>query len=338
MDMKGKVCPVPWQHMEIGYDHNMFLCCHIPTPVGNLTRDTMHGAWKSPEAAEIRQSILDGSYRYCRKETCPILSQPIAEKSPHLWWQHTLALYPEDVTQPTAYWPRRVSLANERSCNLACGSCRNERYLGDDPRLELILQKILNSGVLCYAEILKLNGAGEFVHSPRLLKFLEKVIGQYPRLKLELLSNLTTFDADYFYKLRLRGRVKQIWCSIDASTRETYQLVRGGNFTAVMKNLDSFCKIQKEEGFRVVVSFVVSALNFEEMFDFAYRVANDRGIEAEFLRIQSWGHRSEAEFAKLDVAREESPKSSRIPQRHDGSRITSASHIKLGDLLQFVPR
>ena len=337
MDMKGKVCPVPWQHMEVGHDHNMYLCCHIPTPVGNLTTDSVKGAWKSPKAEQIRESLLDGSYRYCRKETCPILSQPIAEKSPHLWWQHTLALYPEDVTTKTEYWPNRVSLANERSCNLTCGSCRNEHYLGDDPRLETVLQKIFNSGILSYAEILKMNGAGEFIHSPRLLKFLDDVLIRYPRLKLELLSNLTTFNAEYFYKLRLRHRVKQIWCSIDAAARETYQLVRGGNFTAVMKNLDSFCKIQKEEGFKIIASFVVSALNFEEIFDFAYQVANNRGIEAEFLRIQPWGHRSEEEFARLDVANENHPRHREFLHRIADPCLLRP-HVKLGDLLQFVSR
>jgi Iron-sulfur cluster-binding domain len=361
MDMRKKICPVPWQHMEIGYDHNVYLCCHIPTPVGNLAEhyrsdDTRlsytHVAqvWKGEKAEEVRASILDGSYKFCNKKTCPVLDQPL-DLSPHEWWQNTLAFYPQDIAgqRPNwrisiAPWPRRISLANDKSCNLSCQSCRNERLLDDkNPKLDLVLRRLLNSGVLEYAEVLKLNGAGEFVHSAKLLAFVKECFLRYPQLKLELLSNMTTFDAEMFYKLGFRHKVRQLWGSIDASSSGTYAKVRGGNFRAVIRHLDSFVRIRRDEGFRLIIGFVVSSKNFREMPAFA-EMAEERGIEAEFMGIQDWGHLPPDEYKALDITTKWHPQHQeflyimRTTHLQHGQKVPVflSPHVKLGNLLRFV--
>lgn len=343
MDTKKHICPVPWHHMEVGYDHNVFLCCHIPTPVGNLAHNSVEEIWKGKKAEEVRASILDGSYSFCNHTTCPILNQPL-EISTHEWWQHTLALFPQDIASAKANgnwavsiapWPRRVSLANDKLCNLACESCRNEHILSESNLdLDLVLRKLLNSGILAWAEVLKLNGAGEFIRSPKLLDFMKTALGRHPGLRLELLSNLTTFNAEMFYHLGLRGRVKQIWGSIDAATPETYAKVRGSNYRAVMQRLDSFVNIQRDENLRIIMGFVVSSLNFLEMPAFASMAAS-RGIEAEFMGIQHWGHLPDARYKELDITNETHPRHEEFLRVMQGTRFLQR-HVRLGNLLRFV--
>jgi len=350
MGMRNKICPVPWQHMEVGYDHNVFLCCYIPTSVGNLAEDShihhlglskVEEIWTGAKAQEIRNSILDGSYRFCDSR-CSILDQPL-ERASHEWWQNSLALYPQDIVTDLANgkfskapWPLRVSLANERSCNLACQSCRNERVLdASNPKLDLVLRRLFTSGVLEHAEVLKLNGSGEFMHSQKLLAFVREALSRYPKLQLELLTNLTTFNAEHFYKLGFRHRVKQIYGSIDAATPETYAKVRGGNFKAVMRNLESFANIRSDEGFNLIAGFVVSSKNFEEMTRFAM-LARELGLGVHFRSIQHWGHLPRVVYDELDVARTDHPDHEVLVCLLNGNPIFRSHHVSLGDFLRFI--
>jgi hypothetical protein len=349
MGMRNKICPVPWQHMEIGYNHDVFLCCHIPTPVGNLGEDRYSASlskieeiWKGEKAEEIRSSILDRSYRFCDANTCPILDQPV-ETTPYEWWHTSLAIYPQDIvkarpnwTVSIAPWPLRISLANDKSCNLACESCRNDRLLDDaNPKLDIALRRLLNAGVLEFAEVLKLNGSGEFVHSKKLLAFVAEVLVRYPRLRLELLTNMTTFDAEMFYRLGFRHRVSQIWGSIDAATPATYAKVRGGNFKAVLRHLDSFANIRGDEGIRLIMGFVVSSRNFREMGAFA-KLADDRGIGAHFMGIQNWGHLRREVYDELDVARKTHPAHTELVELINADPILKKPHVKLGNFLRLL--
>ena len=91
-------CPVPWQHLEVGHANEAYLCCHVPRSVGNLSALSPAEVWNGRAAQEIRQSILDGTYEYCRASTCPALDQPV-ESTGRQPWEVTLAL--QDVPGPS---------------------------------------------------------------------------------------------------------------------------------------------------------------------------------------------------------------------------------------------
>ena len=57
-------------------DGNVHFCCPawLPVPIGNLNQGTHEEIWNSPTAQAIRQSIHDGSYRYCSRVHCAHLS------------------------------------------------------------------------------------------------------------------------------------------------------------------------------------------------------------------------------------------------------------------------
>ncbi|HVP24117.1 MAG TPA: hypothetical protein VMS77_09435 [Conexivisphaerales archaeon] len=331
--MKGLVCPVPWQHCEVGHDHCVYLCCHLPTSVGSLVGREVIDVWWSPTAVRIRQDILVGDYKYCRRSTCPILEQPIVPTAD--WWRHTMALRPLEPAEMMPYprAPLRLSLSNERSCNLACTSCRKTHYRGSDPRLATVLSSVRRS--LPAADVLKLCGSGEFSLSEELCQFASQALREHPRLRLELLTNLTTFGARELEALGWRGRVSQICGSLDASTPETYAKVRGGNFKVVKSNLLSLQEIKDSDHIDLVAIFVVSAVNFREMPDVALEM-RDLGVKVNFLRVQDWGHLSREEFADLDVGSPSHPLHDELLDVMTSPHLR-AEHVRLGDLLKLLP-
>ena len=336
MDMKYRACPVPWQHMEVGCAHDVQLCCHIPTTVGNLARNSALEAWNSPLAQQVRASIIDGSYRFCRRATCPILNQP-EDKSPRHWTEDTLALHSTHDPTRTALGPLRISIANERSCNLRCRSCRSDHYMREpDEATRLVWDKIASdTPLLENAEVIRASGSGELMHCPQLLVFIQRVLREHPHLRLELLSNLTTFGAEQLYAFGFQDRVKSVGGSIDAATAETYARVRGGCFSAVMRNLKSLAAIKDDERFNLTMGFVVSALNFREISHFA-ALAASLDARAAFWRIQSWGHLPSSEFESLDVV---DPRHPQHPELLGVMRdpLLLSRHVWLCDLLRLTP-
>ena len=346
MDMKYRVCPMPWQHMEVGHEHNVYLCCHLPTPVGNLAKDGVMEVWSSPTAQQVRASILDGSYAFCRHATCPILDQPEG-RSPRHWTEDILAigslilgsqtLHPTYDPLQALRGPLRISLSNERSCNLRCPSCRSDRYLQDPDEATLrVWEKIASdSTLLRNAEVIRVSGSGEFTQSPRLLDLVRRILRDHPHLGLELISNLTTFGAEQIDEFGFQDRIRSIQGSIDAFTPETYERVRGGCFSTVMRNLESLAAIKDDDGFDLTMGFVVQEPNFREISSFA-ALAISLGARASFWRVQSWGHLPSSEFESLDVADPGHPRHAELVDMLRDPLLLSR-HVWLNDLLRLAP-
>ena len=68
------ICEVPFTSLEI-HDHQRFLCCASWLTKFLPDDAKPNEAWNSEEANDIRNSILDGSYRYCDDKQCPFLHQ-----------------------------------------------------------------------------------------------------------------------------------------------------------------------------------------------------------------------------------------------------------------------
>ena len=56
---KGDVRPCPWMYYTIG----------------NLYEQNLDEIWHSEVAEAARQTILDGSFKLCRKQSCPYLER-----------------------------------------------------------------------------------------------------------------------------------------------------------------------------------------------------------------------------------------------------------------------
>ena len=139
-DLKDFVCWFPFWFTEITHDRQT-LCCS-----GWLTKDigsnkNLKENWDSDTANEIRESVLDGSFKYCKKDTCPFLSTVInsgVETGPILSKKrlgiedvNTLEEYKEvyplkhaDETFGYPGTPKQFKVVWDSTCNLGCPSCR----------------------------------------------------------------------------------------------------------------------------------------------------------------------------------------------------------------------
>lgn len=62
-----KYCERPFQHVYIMPNGDVRCCSWTTKKIGNLLENTLEEIWNSPAAEEIRESVRDGSFRFCRK-------------------------------------------------------------------------------------------------------------------------------------------------------------------------------------------------------------------------------------------------------------------------------
>ena len=131
VDFNDYVCGVPFAALEI-HEKDRFLCCaswlkkHLPQ------HTSPKDAWESSEANEIRESVIDGSFRHCDKSQCPYLHQ--LENFGEIG--NTSVLYhknrlPKELKSNIESFkkgivtpPSTIQFSFDRTCNLKCPSCR----------------------------------------------------------------------------------------------------------------------------------------------------------------------------------------------------------------------
>jgi hypothetical protein len=319
--LAGSFCERPWHNLEMSWEGNVFLCCPgwLPLSAGNTQNQSLDQIWNSDFAREIRQSILDGSFRFCSKVHCPSIAgrtlprragaTSTAGKSTRTAaGERSAEVNPAEFPARVPHSPQRLHLSYDWTCNLACPQWRRDFQVArgreqesmDRTYLPMILRAARD------AEVVYLAGAGEVFasrHSRHLLSVLKRE--QFPRLKFWLLSNGQLLNERAFHELDLYGRVGEVQISVDAARPETYRVVRrGGDFQRLLSNLAFLDALRSSQGenFRFELRFVVSSINFREMPEF---VQLGRGFHVDsvlFTIVRNLGHVSPADFEKLNIA------------------------------------
>lgn len=132
--LKGKICTNPFEQFDV-LETSSHLCCAswLSTSVGDLSSGgAWEEVWNSDAAQAIRASVHDGSYRFCNKGACPLIQEnglmpfdELAKRSTE--WKTRL-----EEKQTVVSGPVGVNLAYDRTCNLACPSCRTDRFAADE--------------------------------------------------------------------------------------------------------------------------------------------------------------------------------------------------------------
>ena len=91
-------------------------------PIGNLYTQDLDEIWNSEEAKRTRESILDGSFAYCRKTSCPFLERGELEDL-SVEEIEELSIVPKN--------PKQIFIANDKICNIACTTCRTSLFCPD---------------------------------------------------------------------------------------------------------------------------------------------------------------------------------------------------------------
>jgi hypothetical protein len=307
-------CSKPFEWFEVtqlGGRGAVYLCCPtwLNVPAGNLGTQSVEEIWNSPAAQEIRKSILDGSFRYCDRGTCPYLQTESGPVTPvqRVEDPDLRRVIADNLTR-LPRGPKKVICTYDQSCNLSCPSCRTERIVEVEHRDEILaIQEKLRSQALRDADYLHITGSGDPFGSPFFRRWLQTMSrAEVPGLeRLHLHSNGLLWTPWMWSTIseEIRRVIKSAEISIDAATSGTYAINRrGGRFEALLENLEFIRTLRRQGPLEYVkISMVVQENNFREMPDFV-RLGQRLGFDAVYFgQLVNWGTFSDEEFRRRAV-------------------------------------
>lgn len=277
-------CPEPFYKVRINTKSEVKLCCGswLPTPAGKVTDsvDFYNDIWNSKTAQNIRKSILDNSFKYCRKDKCPRLRSNNLPKISDIEDPYFREIIDKNLTVINK-WPKVIAMNYDRSCNLSCPQCRPHIIQNKGKEKERIEQ--IHKYVLEYcidsADELIITGAGDAFGSPLFRKFLQTYdFDKYKKIILR--HNGTLLDENLWNTLKIHENPVEMWISIDAATKQTFEMLRrGGKWNKLLEVMD-FCKKLRKKNKICYLKLIFSynKINYCEMpafVDLSYEWAAD---------------------------------------------------------------
>lgn len=317
-NLKGRYCPEPFRSLELHLNGNAYVCCRswLDVSVGEFKTNDIRDIWNSTTAQDIRASIIDGSYKYCDENACPSIQGESLPFLNHL--EENIKNYITENKTILPAPPQNVMFTFDASCNLSCPTCRPEKV---SHTIDSSEYKDLNK--LCHdittsllrdpnADLtLNVTGSGDPFSGLAFRHYLESIDGvKYPNLKFRFQTNGLLLTPIMWERMsKIHNNIEHIYVSIDASTPETYAVIRrGGQFSVLYENMKFLSKIRAEKKFKhLQVNFVVQQKNYREMPHFA-KMFLDMGCDSvSFSKVFDWGSWTKEEFAANCVWEESHP-------------------------------
>lgn len=323
--LRDYICSVPFTSLEI-HEDKRFLCCASWLKKYLPENSTPIDAWNSKEAFEIRESILDGSYKFCDETQCPFLSEIVTkgtnefnetvfEKPVHhknklpLYVKNEIAKHKKGISAPST-----IQFSFDRTCNLKCPSCRlnivaasSTQIKEIEKTIELIQEQYSNEVTTLY-----ITGTGDPFVSVGFRNFLRNFNPElWPKLqRIHLHTNATKWNKEMWDSMPAVHRyVKTCEISIDAATKDTYENKTrlGGNWDELVENLKFISTIDTLR--YIKTSFVVQKSNYKEMklfYDLMSEIFNNKA-SIFFGRINNWGTFTDSKFIEQCVHMKDHP-------------------------------
>ena len=307
INLNDYLCSVPFNSLEI-HSNKLFLCCPSWLP-NSIKSDeyTLDKLWNSEPVIDVRNSILDGSYKYCDKNLCPHLSKLINEGVESGPIQHkSKSPYKSSFIENNT--PDNIIMNFDRTCNFKCPSCRVDLIVESSNGIKTINKTIdeIDKTYSQYVKTFYITGTGDPFVSVGFRNFLRNFNPKkYPNLKnIHLHTNASMWDNEMWESMpNVHKYIKTCEISIDAATKDTYENKTriGGNWDTLINNLKYINTIKTLNSIKT--SFVVQDSNYKEMSEFNNMIQNIFGIRAQiyFSRIINWGTFSEDEFLTKQI-------------------------------------
>jgi radical SAM protein with 4Fe4S-binding SPASM domain len=300
-------CTRAFDHAQILDNGNISPCCppwvnHYT--LGNINDKNYEEIWNGEAAQNFRESILDGSFKYCSRKSCPHLQEKsysvmklsdLADKASREKGQWK-EIYLDIKGKKTilSHSPYEVQFCNDRSCNLSCPSCRRELIMvkGKQKEKQIRTQEKFKNTFLKDVYNMVITGSGDAFASPVFRKLL-MTLKEDDCPKLNSICLLTNgLLVKKHWNILSNYVLQNLTCisvSVDASNKEIYEINRrGGDWEQLKENL-VFIKNKRQQitNFHdYAISFVVQQNNYNQILDFA-RMAIDYGCDrVSFQRIE----------------------------------------------------
>jgi MoaA/NifB/PqqE/SkfB family radical SAM enzyme len=341
--LENYVCKMPFTRLDV-LSTSSHLCCasRLHKSAGNLAEQDYPDVWNSPAAAEIRLSVLDGSYRFCNKISCPYLIHGKLSKKADLmedpWWADVLQNKKGKIDR----FPELVNLAYDRHCNLYCPSCRSARITTNDTEraaLDTLTQRNIYP-LLARAGQVSVTGSGDPFASKTFRQILEWISDETcPQLKVELKTNGLLFTEKEWARFpNLKGRISGVYVSVDGACKATHELLRrGSRWETMMENLPFIgTLLQRGEIEKFQLCFLVQQENYREMGDFVELAARVGASHVYFERITNWGTFSPAQYEKKAVFNRNHPEHRAFLNAMQDQRLLRPG-VNIGSFATFLP-
>jgi MoaA/NifB/PqqE/SkfB family radical SAM enzyme len=307
MNLKNYVCRLPFTYMEANPTHT-FACCPtwLPTPIGLI--EDIENVRESDALKKIQDSMLDGSYSYCDSNQCPILNDFVNNNI--IDKKNFIPI--KEFKKEDYNFPQTINFGYDNSCNLSCPSCRTEVIMANgeqQKKINNITQKIIDT-FGSNLEVIHMSTIAEPLASKAFKKILTTIDKKkYPKLRyVNLHTNGILFTKEMWSKLKpIHKLLKSIEISIDAASKETYEVVRrGGNWDILIENLKFIASLNINYA---VVSMVVQDNNYMEMADFyelMQTIFNGK-VKVFFKKVNNWGAYTSEEYNQKQIWNETHP-------------------------------
>ena len=237
------VCPAPFKRFDIGPSGNVLLCCGhwLPTVVGNFVSEPINEVLNSTTAKAIRQSVTDGSYKYCNHLECAELINEVLPRFDQLEnYPETRKAVAEQNVEVDGF--DEVMFALDQTRNLSCPSCRThvitEKVSKSIEKARAVEEKLVP--LLPKVHVLHINPAGELFASKASRRLLELINDERcPDLHLDIISNGTLFSREEWNKFPgIHNKVRTVRISTDAACKETFEKLRRlGRYDVFLNNM-----------------------------------------------------------------------------------------------------
>lgn len=312
--LAGRFCGNPFKQIDLEEAGVVYSCCSswLPTPIGNLNQGAVMDCWNGPVIQKIRESIFDGSFRYCRHDRCPVIQNgelpTLEEAARDPLFTRIINERSTVVERPPVF----VNLVNDRSCNLYCPSCRTERINHRDGPVTREISRIQERLLQPYLSepndlffILSITGSGDPFASRVYRDLLYSLDGSdYPNMQIALQTNGVLLTPRNWQRMHaIHRNIVSVIISFDAATEETYAVTRrGGHWATLLENAAQMGALRKRGEVRVLrFDFVVQKANFREMIDFVHLARSLGAGRACFSRLFNWGTWPRDEFLEQCV-------------------------------------
>lgn len=270
-------CQASFMKIEIHSGGDIYPCCPYDIDnysFGNLYKNSITEIWNSEKAQNFRAKMLCEDYSACNKNRCYFLQDLDTTKEEDLKTSQEKVIFGFEHKTIVKNMPTEIYLCYDTVCDSKCIFCRDEIIDNNSNTNDKLSQIILENADALFQNAKKvyLNGGGEIFFSKNSRKLIKHLTEKFPDIKYDIITNGHYFTSSFIKTLNLQNKINSVAISIHATTNETYQKIFRSEFDldSAVKALD-ICSQMKINGeiSKLDINFVVSALNYKEMPDFA---------------------------------------------------------------------
>lgn len=273
----AKICQRGYEMVQVCRDNGTVRPCGwvSVTDIGNLSENSMEEIMHGEKAEDFRQSLLDGSFRYCDPDSCPFLANNKLQEVEY---------------QGVPDYPKEIYLAYDHTCNYNCTSCRKGDNLlfgktqnRDFEKIEKEIQKFINK-----VSTISANGLGELFATPSIMKVLADWKPECENPSVILETNGSLFNKENWKKIENLGQYYlDVIVTVMSFEDAAYKLLSGVNYdtTKIVENL-SFISELRQKGIinHFEIATVFQERNFRTLPEFARRSIEE--FKADRVRLR----------------------------------------------------